>query len=168
MMEKRGISPLIATVLILGFTVALAAVIMTWGTAFTKKMQEQTEETSGIQVTCATDVIFDIKSVCKVSAGEYKVIVSNDGKEKIWEWKFRLYKSDVDVTPGSATGTAAEIDPFGLKTIPITPTVPLVKKIEAIPVIKMGGKLITCSQNIDSYGDTGSTDTFDTSPACPT
>ena len=30
-MEKKGISPLIATVLILGFTVALAAVIMTWG-----------------------------------------------------------------------------------------------------------------------------------------
>ena len=37
-MNKKGISPLIATVLILGFTVALAAIIMTWGTDFTKKI----------------------------------------------------------------------------------------------------------------------------------
>ena len=30
-MNKRGVSPLIATVLIIGFTVALAAMIFTWG-----------------------------------------------------------------------------------------------------------------------------------------
>ena len=31
MMNKKGISPLIATVLLIGFAVALAAVVMTWG-----------------------------------------------------------------------------------------------------------------------------------------
>jgi flagellin-like protein len=36
-MNKKGISPLIATVLIIGFTVALAAIIMTWGTTFSDK-----------------------------------------------------------------------------------------------------------------------------------
>ena len=34
---KRGISPLIATVLLIGFTVTLAAVIMTWGGGFTRE-----------------------------------------------------------------------------------------------------------------------------------
>lgn len=33
-MRNKGISPLIATVLLLGFTVALAAIIMTWGKSF--------------------------------------------------------------------------------------------------------------------------------------
>ena len=38
-MDKRGISPLIATVLIIGFTVALAAVIITWGGRFILRLQ---------------------------------------------------------------------------------------------------------------------------------
>ena len=40
--NKRGISPLIATVLLIGFTVALAAMVMTWGSGFIKKTTEQT------------------------------------------------------------------------------------------------------------------------------
>ena len=36
-MSKRGISPLIATVLIVGFTIALAAMIITWGGNFCKE-----------------------------------------------------------------------------------------------------------------------------------
>jgi len=37
-MNKKGISPLIATVLIIGFTVALAAIIITWGSGFVNKL----------------------------------------------------------------------------------------------------------------------------------
>lgn len=39
-MNKRGISPLIATVLLIGFTVSLAAIIINWGTSFTREIQE--------------------------------------------------------------------------------------------------------------------------------
>ncbi|MDD5178623.1 MAG: hypothetical protein PHT54_05095 [Candidatus Nanoarchaeia archaeon] len=77
-LNKKGISPLIATVLIIGFTVALAAVIMTWGQKFTKDIQEQTEETSGSQITCANEVDFEIKKVCLESGNSYRVTISND------------------------------------------------------------------------------------------
>ncbi|MBU4502977.1 MAG: hypothetical protein KKA79_10365 [Nanoarchaeota archaeon] len=148
-MNKKGISPLIATVLILGFTVALAAIIMTWGTDFTKRMQESTEETSTTQITCATDVIFDVKSVC-FDTDHYNVVISNDGKEDIEKWRFRIYESETTVdAPDPVT---LQIKAFELKTVPVTGD-GTHKKIEAIPIIQKGGKDIVCAQNIGSYGD---------------
>lgn len=155
-MEKRGISPLIATVLLLGFTVALAAVIMTWGTGFTKKMQEQTEETANIQMTCATDVVFDIKSVTKSGSDIYNILVSNDGKEPIKKWKIRFYENAATVKLSTTDPIVKEISAFGLDTITATPAAGLtgVRKVEVIPIISKGGKDVVCSQNIDSFGDT--------------
>lgn len=153
-MKKKGISPLIATVLILGFTVALAAIIMTWGTSFTKKMQEQTEETADIQVKCATDVAFDIKSVCNTSKTDYKVLIENNGNQDIKKWIVRLYASDTDVESYSCdTAADCEIGKFGLKQVKAVTTKSGIKKVEAIPIILSGNKDITCSQNVDSYGD---------------
>ena len=155
LMKKNGISPLIATVLILGFTVALAAIIMTWGTGFVKKMQESTEETANIQVVCATDVVFNVKSACW-GDDEYNVVISNDGKTDIIKWRFRIYYSDTNVT--SSAEIIEPILKFGLQSIPIgdnnATMVQGAKKIEAIPIIKPSGTEITCAQNIDSYGDT--------------
>ena len=41
-MDKKGISPLIATILIIGFTIALAAVIISWEQTFTRQIQQET------------------------------------------------------------------------------------------------------------------------------
>ena len=159
-MKKKGISPLIATVLILGFTVALAAVIMTWGTSFTKKMQESTEETSDVQITCATDVIFDVKSACEdVGSGDgfYKVTIANNGNINIDKFQVRLYQSADAVTTKeyNFNATGIGITAFGIESQSIDSGLGAdsVKKIEAIPVITVEGKTITCAQNIDSFGD---------------
>ncbi len=60
-MNKKGVSPLIATVLIIGFTIALAALIMTWGTSFIKKTQQDVETGAEAQLQCAR-VDLEIKS----------------------------------------------------------------------------------------------------------
>lgn len=152
-MEKKGISPLIATVLILGFTVALAAMIMTWGTGFTRQMQEQTEETSNIQVTCATDVAFDVKSVCETAVdGVYKITIANNGNLNIDSFMVRYYESAGDATQQSVPFSGG-IPKFGIESDEtVTSGQTSVKMIEAIPVITVGGKSITCSSNIDSFG----------------
>ena len=146
-MNRRGISPLIATVLIIGFTVALASIIMTWGTEFTKRMQASTEETSNLQIICATDVIFDIKSVTK-SGDDYNILISNDGKEPIKKWKIRLYETASLVeSQDSSTG----IEAFGIKQITVNTTLTGIRKVEAIPIIKEN---VVCAQNVASYGNT--------------
>lgn len=43
-MNKKAVSPLIATVLIIGFTVALSAIVMTWGGVFMREEVEESEE----------------------------------------------------------------------------------------------------------------------------
>ena len=42
-MKKRGISPLIATVLIIGFTIVLAAAIFQWGGSLVNKLKQDSE-----------------------------------------------------------------------------------------------------------------------------
>ncbi|MDP2908398.1 MAG: hypothetical protein Q8N77_01190 [Nanoarchaeota archaeon] len=157
-MKKRGISPLIATVLILGFTVALAAIIMTWGTGFTKRMQEQTEETANVQITCATDVVFDVKSACEdpVTGGTYKLTIANNGNKKIDKFQIRFYKAADDVKTVEYTFGGNGIEAFGIESESKTSgylVADEVKQIEAIPVITVSNKLITCASNIDSFGN---------------
>lgn len=159
-MKKKGVSPLIATVLIIGFTIALAAIIITWSTGFTKKMQATTEETSTTQISCATDVIFKISSVCTMDDVVYKITVQNDGKEDIKNWKVRSYKDANSVETSNVTTTDPSVPAFGIKQIEIKPALTPIKKFEIFPVIEKVGKDITCSSNTDSYGDEYSDNTI--------
>ncbi|MBL7100474.1 MAG: hypothetical protein ISS23_00805 [Nanoarchaeota archaeon] len=162
--QKRGISPLIATVLILGFTIALAAIIMNWAGVFTKKMTEGTEETANVQIICATEVIFDLESVC-VDTNDYKLLVSNDGARDIDSFIIRYYAGadTVEQQTHTFTGGLAQFaiesalsgggDPTLTTTAGAgTTKIDNVNKIEMIPVATIGGKSTTCASNVDSYG----------------
>ena len=59
MRNKKGISPLIATVLLIGFTVALAGIVITWGSNFVKNITSGTEERTESTLACAGDLNFD-------------------------------------------------------------------------------------------------------------
>lgn len=52
-MSVKGISPLIATVLLIAFGVVIAAVLNVWMTGFTKKTSERVEEEAMQQLTCS-------------------------------------------------------------------------------------------------------------------
>ncbi|MFH1592817.1 MAG: archaellin/type IV pilin N-terminal domain-containing protein [Candidatus Woesearchaeota archaeon] len=60
--NKKGISPLIATVLIIGFTVALAALIITWGGQFVRQTQGSVGEENELGLACSK-LNFDITAV---------------------------------------------------------------------------------------------------------
>lgn len=53
----KGISPLIATVLLIAFTVAVAGIVSLWVTSFAKTATQQTENKSLTQITCAYGAI---------------------------------------------------------------------------------------------------------------
>ena len=161
-MNKKGISPLIATVLIIGFTVALAAVIMTWGQSFTKNIQKQTEETSDVQIKCATDVGYSVKTAC-IDAATVKVTVSSEATKEIDKFKVRLYKSPSEVQTLDITSPLAGFD---IKTYTLTPVNPPfaaadVKSVELFPVVTISGKSISCAANIESFGDAEGTTVLD-------
>ncbi len=151
MRRKRGISPLIATVLILGFTVALAAIIMIWGQRFTTNMQKQTEETANTQIKCATDVDFKINNVCAASGG-YKVTIENNQGTKLDKVIVRFFKAvdnmQTNDTMFSTTGVAA----YSISSETANLTLSGVKYVEAIPIVTIGGKQVTCAANKQEFG----------------
>ena len=57
-MNKKGISPLIATVLIIGFTIVLAVLVITW---ISGTVNEQTE---------STDCMIEVENVCLGAIGK--------------------------------------------------------------------------------------------------
>jgi len=74
-MNPRGISPLIATVLIIGFTVALAAVIITWGSMFIQTTVESSEK-EAVKYTGSVKVDIKVRST---NGTERTVTVENKG-----------------------------------------------------------------------------------------
>lgn len=116
-MKKKGISPLIATVLIIGFTVALAAIVLTWGGGFTKKITETSQLTAEQKMAC-TDVNIEVR-VCrdeireagfdelpgqnKIANDKVSFPVQNTGKYDIKKVKARVIFSEVPVEGGPPT-----------------------------------------------------------------
>lgn len=170
-MMKKGISPLIATVLIIGFTVALAAIIMTWGTTFSKGIQKSTEATTNEQMACAQDVQISLASAC-VNGNDIQMTIKNDGSKDIKSMAARFY-TGASVVGSTTVATAATltIPAYGI----ITPAVDVtniaivspvvvaanVKYVEIIPVIQVGEKEITCTQSVENFGDSTFTDKLD-------
>lgn len=86
-MKKRGISPLIATVLIIGLTIALAAIIMTWGTDLFDRITGQTDyEMERLRV-CTTEMSFKITNVdCNLTM----ITIDNRGRTPIKALRIRI------------------------------------------------------------------------------
>ncbi len=57
MLAKKGISPLIATVLLIGFTMAVAAILASWATTFSAGRVSELEKTAVAESRCRGGVI---------------------------------------------------------------------------------------------------------------
>ena len=61
--QKRGVSPLIATVLLIAFAVALGAIVMTWGENYVRTTADFAKTQSDVQLQCTSDVYFSVNDV---------------------------------------------------------------------------------------------------------
>lgn len=85
-LSKRAVSPLIATVLLIAFSVALGAVVMNWGRSFVTERTEKVDTDTDVQLQCTTDIILQFveiansKQVCQMSTSNTtRVLVQNIG-----------------------------------------------------------------------------------------
>lgn len=140
---KKGVSPLIATVLIIGFTIALASSIIIWGTGFTKLMQKSAEELSLRSITCTTDVMITIKHACTEGELGVKVLVENYGVKDIESFNIRILGSE-----GASAGQIPyKLEANGIKLLTTSynhEEVGTVEKVELIPVISYNGENVVC------------------------
>lgn len=73
MTNKKAVSPLIATVLLIAFAVALGAIIMNWGRTYTEDQIDSSTKRSNEELECGLDVVLAIKEV----AGEPQLFYTN-------------------------------------------------------------------------------------------
>lgn len=165
MLLKRGITPLIATVLLIGFTVALAAVIITWGGSFVDSMTKRTSATTDVTLKCVTELKFGISRVScdEANKGHIKsVTIENNGNIEIVELTLRATPlGEGDVKADKLNLATSPIGSFEVKTLTagkdpklkeiITVLDPI--KIEAIAKIAGtdGKEPVLCTQNVQDY-----------------
>jgi len=130
---KKGISPLIATVLIIGFVVAIGAVVMLWGRGFVKERTEKEGALSEAKLNCNS---IDLKVV---DTSQDEVTIENRGSVSIGGFKIKFYDGSTDVKE-----LYIEVKPMGRAVIRSEGAT----KMDIIPAIKpegVGAPLVPCS-----------------------
>lgn len=143
MKNKKGESTLIATVLIIGFTIVMALLVIVWATNFVKKFTNDGDKAlikSETVLICNTDLNFEIKNV--KCSGE--ILIENKGDVDIEGFVLRFYNMFGNTgSPEIITG----IKKYDLKKVTIE--IPeSVDKIEALGILNVNGNNVTCSDNI--------------------
>lgn len=136
MKNKRGISPLIATVLIIGFCIALAAIVMTWGGGFVRTTTEKTEASADMALKCSTELDFEIKSVDKTSTPN-KITIDNRGSIAIKKLILRFYEGD-SMIPDSEVPYDLEIAAYAVTNIDVGTIDAGADKVDALATIDDG------------------------------
>lgn len=134
---------MIAVVLIIGFTVAIAAIIMTWGTGFIRGVQKETEEAAEKELTLAVEALLDV-SDAKLFGDKVRLTIENTGSQEIESIKVRVYGSDGIDTVNIGEGLEA----YGVEMFEVPfdySKTGTVEKVEALPVINYGGEMVVCS-----------------------
>lgn len=142
---KKGVSPLIATVLLIGFTVILAASIWFWyGRVVTEQFMKESA-LSAIQSDCLSDIEIQIISA-ELSGNTINIEIKNNGN-KFFNGVQVLVNDGVDVLSVKEGFAPAEQKIIEAKTdIQENPT-----KVAVMPMIVRSGVPGTCSDKKQVY-----------------
>lgn len=171
-MNKRGISPLIATVLLVVFTIVISVVVTGWINANMDKQLKSGSEKIGSATACLSTKI-DIppaanKGVCKVvDLKNIKILVDNKGDSTIIAATVRIiYDTEVETirVTGMGDGGDLELSGFPLATLnrviidttslTLTLDSSTIKSVEVFPIVTEGmcteGSMDTFTKSISS------------------
>jgi flagellin-like protein len=121
---KKGISPLIATVLIIGMVVSASAIVFLWAKEFQKQLIEKEGAASLSALSCATDIAID---ALRHDTSTNTITVENKGRGKIDG--FRIFVDD-SFTDDSRQLNPGDIDDLSHSASPG-------EKVTIIPKIKV-------------------------------
>lgn len=136
MIGKKGMSPLIATILLMAFAVALGAVIMNWST----KLPEGGPDCSTIEV--------NIREFC-IADGILKIELRNTGETSIGEVALSVSDPPIDIPhmtiKNSQLGVGQTLTteiPFGFSTA---------ASVGIVPSPESNGAATSCSEPVHTF-----------------
>lgn len=135
-MKKKGISPLIATVLLIGFTVVIAVSIWMWYGNIVKEQFMKQGALSEIESDCLSEIELQI-----ISATSTSVDIKNNGN--------KVFNGVRIIVNGDTTQVLSEKETFKSgeqKTLEFVTNVVSPDNIEVMPMIVRQGVPGTCSE----------------------
>ncbi len=134
--QKRGISPLIATVLLVGFVVAATAVVILWTRGFVEELQEKKGTEGSARLSCATDVEIGLRDV-SFGAGKVNAVIENK-RERIDGFIFVVHGP----AGTDSIESASSVDAGGIGNIEVSYDSTKIggapQDVDVIPRLKLG------------------------------
>lgn len=145
---RRGISPLIATVLLIAFAVSIGTMIMNWGPHNATTVGDCMETKIEVQVVSGKPMFcYDTLN------SMVNVMIKNTGNTDVNRLKMRIVAADFTTEDIDVPDSAIKIDKIKTKNIDYVRSGQF--RVEIIPVITSAGKEKTCSDQyvfIDNIG----------------
>jgi flagellin-like protein len=108
LMKRKGISPLIAAVLLIAFTMAVAAILTAWVTTFTQETTSEVGESGSEQIACSFAGLSIYDAVYTVDDDALTVAIANTGTRDL--------SDGVSVVLSYADGSVESTNLTGLNT----------------------------------------------------
>lgn len=143
MLSKKGISPLIATVLTIGFVVVLAVLFWLFASEQVEEVMDKEGAQQAGQVVCAKDVSYTVPS-CTFTGGQVSVVISNDGDVPITAARLRVSGLLDGEAQVQSPLVEDEVQPGQEKTLVKSIVLTSPTTVEVMPVVIYGGNAITC------------------------
>lgn len=156
MLSKKGISPLIATVLVLGFVIILAALVFTWGGDLFKAMQQDTATTSQARIACNNFINLDINAIYDTE--HLYISIDNKNAQSLAGFKLRAYLNDNGNTDVQTFDNGPPVGAYGISTFGFADFVTLEDGFSSEHVYQIGvfakvqldnGAVQTCEQEFE-------------------
>ncbi|MEK6816622.1 MAG: archaellin/type IV pilin N-terminal domain-containing protein [Nanoarchaeota archaeon] len=142
--RRKGVSPLIASVLLIGFTVTITSLIIIWGRTFTAERADKEQAISEAQLNC-NNLDFTVTSA-DYSSGALTLSlgIKNKGMTTIDSFVFRINEGAAVIESGE------KVEGIQEKTVGIEDAsfsgIPSISQVEIIPKIRVARNYyIPCS-----------------------
>ncbi|MEM3370442.1 MAG: archaellin/type IV pilin N-terminal domain-containing protein [Candidatus Woesearchaeota archaeon] len=149
--SRRGVSPLIATVLLIAFAVALGAVVMNWSRSFTGEQIENTNQVAGTSSACEFNVrmqLVEIGGIERICYGNEsgKFIIKNIGNTEIEGVQVQVIGSQ-SVADATVSGIGSTIGKgkVAMGNFSWNNSIGDFEQVIISPIIKVNGVNVTCT-----------------------
>jgi len=145
---KKGLDNLFVTFLIVSFTIIVTIAVLVWVKNYTVDLKEQTEDISSQRIYCLNNINFEITNACYID-DSVKVTLSNNANLDLEGFLIRSYKNLDEVYPNEID---YKIEKFKIDSFKYSSEANI-KFIEIVAKVKLNNKVISCSQDIKSFGN---------------
>ncbi len=143
--KKHGVSPLVATVLLVGFTVALVALTILWSRGYIEERAQKEEKLSTTKLNCE-NVVFEINSI-EQNGYLLDINLENKASQDIDGFVFRINGDETEVVEWH--NTIKSLNRFSLQLGPEdfdASKVGTINTVDIIPLLKAAkNKYVPCS-----------------------